>query len=219
MAFLFTFSGLYHCAFETFVKSKKAIRKNISTVNSAEFKDEIKRLKKQEYGVNAELEKLLKKFAFSTRRHSRDNEAEADDQGMKFLKNTKFNSGGAISCLHMLDTVDDSTYYSTIDLPAVFSFPDYYFKKRWIQNEAVIFGQMKVDNSSLTEKEKEKEKDSLRTHPDCPKRIATLEPIVSALKPGQNYLVDSVAFSQLKKRFAIEIIEELYQEESYSFNL
>ena len=195
--------------------SEKAIRKNISAVNSTEFKDEIKRLKKQEYGVNAELEKLLKKFAFSTRRHSRDNEAEADGQGMKFLRNTKFNSGGAISCLHMLDTVDDSTFYANVDLPSVFNFPDYYFKKRWIQNEAVIFGQMKGDNSGLTEKEK----DSLRTHPDCPKRIATLEPIVASLKTGQHFLVDSVVFSQLKNRFEVELIEELYQEESYSFNL
>ena len=195
--------------------SEKAIRKNISTVNSTEFKDEIKRLKKQEYGVNAELERLLKKFAFSVRRHSRENEAEADDQGMKFLRNTNFSKGGAISCLHMLDTVDDSSYYKTVDLPAVFNFPDYYFKKRWIQNEAVIFGQLKGDASNLTEKEK----DSLRTHPDCPKRIATLEPIVAGLKPGQNYLVDSVMFAQLKNRFAVEIIEELYREESYSYNL
>ena len=28
MAFLFTFSGLYHCAFETFAKTKKARIKN-----------------------------------------------------------------------------------------------------------------------------------------------------------------------------------------------
>ncbi|MBI3137587.1 MAG: M48 family metalloprotease [Sphingobacteriales bacterium] len=193
----------------------KSIRKNISTLNSDAFRSELKKLAKQEYGAGAGLEKLFRMLAFGFRRHSRENEAEADEMGIQFMRNTGFSGQGAISCLQTLDKVDDSSYYAGLDLPAIFNFPDYYFRKRWIQNESMIFGQMKEDGSALTEAEK----DSLRTHPDCPKRIAALEPLVLSFPAGRDFLVDAAMFNRLKDRFSVEIIEELYQEEQYALNL
>ena len=194
---------------------EKSIRKGITTVNSEAFKKEIKRLKKKEYGVNAELEKLLKKLSFNSRRHSRENEAEADLQAIKFLLPTQFELTGATSCLKMLDTVDDSAYYGVLDLPRALHLPDYPFQKRWIQNESTIFGQMKGESSGLTQNEK----DSLRTHPDCSKRISVLEPLITAASRNQAHGVDPVLFDQLKERFSIEIIEQLYRDENYSLSL
>ncbi|MBI5371563.1 MAG: M48 family metalloprotease [Sphingobacteriales bacterium] len=193
----------------------KSIRKNISTLNSEAFRSELKKLAKQEYGAGAGLEKLFRMLAFGFRRHSRENEAEADEMAIQFLRKTGFSGQGAISCLQMLDKVDDSSYYAGPDLPVIFNFPDYYFKKRWIQNESMIFSEMKGDASALTEAER----DSLRTHPDCPKRIATLEPVVLSFPAGRDFLVDAATFNRLKDRFSVEIIEELYREEQYSLNL
>lgn len=194
---------------------EKSIRKSITTVNSEEFKKEIKRLKKQEYGVNAELEKLLKKLAFNSRRHSREHEAEADLQAVKFLRPTPFALTGATDCLKMLDNVDDSAYYGVLDLQRTLDVTDYPFQKKWIQKESSIFGQMKGESSGLTQNEK----DSLRTHPDCSKRISMLAPLIAGGGRNQAYVVDSVLFGQLKERFSIEIIEQLFHDESYSLNL
>jgi len=134
--------------------SNQSIRKNVSTLNSEEFKREIKRLKRKEYGVNAEMEKLLKKFAFNSRQHSREHETEADLQAMKFLRSTRFSMSGAISCLQMLDTVDDSAFYGKLDIARLLSFNEYPFKEKWIQNESSIFGQMKEDASGLSQKKR-----------------------------------------------------------------
>ena len=195
--------------------SNQSIRKNVSTLNSEEFKREIKRLKRKEYGVNAEMEKLLKKFAFNSRQHSREHETEADLQAMKFLRSTRFSMSGAISCLQMLDTVDDSAFYGKLDITRLLSFKEYPFKEKWIQNESSIFGQMKEDASGLSQKEK----DSLRTHPDCNKRIAAIRPLISGQKGNEQFLVDSAYFFQLQKRFSLEIIEQLYREENFTLYL
>jgi predicted Zn-dependent protease len=63
--------------------SNKSIRKNVETYNSAAFQEELKRLSKQEYGVNKQLDAMLKKFAFGSRQHSRENESEADIQAFR----------------------------------------------------------------------------------------------------------------------------------------
>jgi hypothetical protein len=154
-------------------------------------------------------------LAFNSTRHSRENESEADEMAMKFLRKTNYNGQGAITCLQMLDQADDSTYYGTLQVKELFSFPDYGFKNRWIQNESTIFSQMKGDAFSLTEQEK----DSLKTHPDCLKRIGVMEPVVRSFPAGHDFLVDEAMFNRLQDRFAIEIIEELYREERYSKNL
>ncbi|HEY0355290.1 MAG TPA: M48 family metallopeptidase, partial [Flavisolibacter sp.] len=68
--------------------SNKRIRKIVEEYNSEEFKQELKKLSKQEYGAIGQLEEFMKKKEFGTRRHNRENEAEADRYAFRFLKNT-----------------------------------------------------------------------------------------------------------------------------------
>ena len=68
----------------------KAIKKYVETVNSEAFQQELKRLAKTEFGVNKQLEELSKSFAFSSRRHNRENEAAADRLAFSFMKKTGY---------------------------------------------------------------------------------------------------------------------------------
>lgn len=195
--------------------SAKSIQKMITTANSEKVRAELKKLSRQEYGAGAELDKLMKWMAFSDRRHSRENESEADELAIRFLKNTEFNGHGAITCLQMLDQSDDSTYYPPLDVKKVFGFPDFPFKSRWLQDESAIFSQLKGDTGGLTAQER----DSLQTHPDCPIRIAAMEPVIRTLSGKQDFPVDAGMFRQLQDRFSIEVIEELYQEKRHAQHL
>ena len=102
----------------------------------------------------------------------------------------------------MLDNVDDSLLFKPLKLEQVFNFPDYPFKKRWIQKESVLFSEMKEDDSPLTQKEK----DSLKTHPDCAKRILMLEDSVRKAGEGKKFLVNEQLFKQLKEDFVVEMV-------------
>jgi Zn-dependent protease with chaperone function len=197
--------------------SGKSIRKYVETVNSEEFQKELKRLSKQQYGVNTELEKLTKNLVFDGRKHSRNNEAESDRQAFKFMKKTGYNCNSILSALQLLDKIDDSSLFRPLNVEQAFNFQDYPFRKQWIKKESSIFSQVdEAESLGLTTKEK----DSLKTHPDCSKRIALLQDSVNALgNTGKSFLVNEELFKRLKKDFVAEITEYCYTGQNLSRNL
>lgn len=195
--------------------SKQSIKKYIETVTSKDFQSELKRLSKQEYGANKELEALGKTIAFNSRKHSRDKESEADRYAFSFLKQTGYDLHAITNCLQLLDKIDDSLLYKPTPLSQSFSFTDYAFKPKWTQKESSIFSEMDKKNSGLTAKEI----DSLKTHPDCLKRIDMLKDSMSHASAGASFLADENMFRQLKNDFFAEITEQCYQQESLSRNL
>jgi len=195
--------------------SNKSIKKNVETYNSVAFQNELKRLSKQEYGAGQQVDELIKKFEFGNRRHSRENETEADRYAFIFMKNTGFDCNGIKTCLQLLDKVDDSLLYQPIDPEVTFNFSSYPFKKKWIQKESAIFSQMSNDDSPLTKKER----DSLRTHPDCADRILHLEDSILRSRQGEKFIINKTLFEQLKKDFFVEIAEQQFKSNNLSRNL
>ena len=193
----------------------KAVRKYVEWRNSDELKKEIKRLGKEEYMINKKVNDVLRKLTFGDRQHSRDNESEADRQAFMFMKKTGFDCGGIKTCLQLFDKIDDSLIYKPCDPEQVFNFSGYPFKKKWIQKESALFSQMKEDDSPLTKKEK----DSLKTHPDCVKRIVMLEDSIKKVAGGKKFLVNEELFNRLKKEFYVEMTEQEYRDENLGLNL
>lgn len=196
---------------------QQAIKKYVETVNSAEFKAEVKRLSKQEYLANKQIQDFLKSIDFNNKRHSREKEGEADRQAFRFMKRTGYDCGSIRTCLQMLDKVDDTAIYGTLQLQPLLNFSEYPFKTRWIQKESAIFSQMKEGDSKLTQEEK----DSAKTHPSCTVRIKLLEDSMSqvASESRKKFIVNEELFKKLKKDFLIEMIEQSYKEDNVSINL
>jgi len=193
----------------------KAIKKYVETVNSETFKAQIKRLSKEEYRVNQQLEQLAKSIAFDIRSHGRDKESEADKMAFDLMKNTGYDPAAIRTTLELLDKVDDSLFYSKpVVLNKIFDFEEYPFKMKWIQKESSIFSQLKEDDSPLTKKEK----DSLKTHPDCSTRILQLDNLLKQ-ENGKAFIIDENMFYLLKKNFYLEMMEYCYQSEQVSRNL
>ncbi len=195
--------------------SNKAIKKNVETYNSVAFQNELKRLSKQEYGAGKQLDEMIKKHEFGNRRHSRENETEADRYAFMFMKNTGYDCNRIKTCLQLLDKVDDSLLYKSVDPELTFNFSNYPFKKKWIQKESAIFSQMSNDDSPLTKKER----DSLKTHPDCAVRILHLEDSILKTRQGEKFITNKTLFGQLKKDFFVEMAEQQFKSNNLSRNL
>jgi Zn-dependent protease with chaperone function len=196
--------------------SGKSIRKYVETIHSDEFQKELKRLSKEQYRVNEQLEKLTKSIVFDSRQHSRNNEAEADLRAFNFMKKTGYDCNSIITSLRLMDKIDDSSLFKPLELEQVFNFNGYPFKKKWIQKESAIFSQLDETDTPLTQKEK----DSLKTHPDCSKRILALTDSIQIIKTiGEKFLVDEKLFNVLKKDFFIEMNEQCYRGDNLSRNL
>ena len=183
--------------------SNKGIQQYVNTVNSEEFQQELKEIKKSKYEQNKQLAKLEKGMVFKDRRHGRLHETEADSMAVVFAQRTPYSLNGGISCLGILDNIDKDTYDTEKGLPAFFNFAEYPFKKSWIKKEEAFFG-------GLPEKKlNSKEEDSLKTHPDCKVRIEKLKGMLEKINqvPRKDFVISEERFNALKQRFGFDIIE------------
>ena len=181
----------------------KAILQYVNTVYSDDFQRELKDIKKTKYEKNKELDKLSKSITFKSRRHGREHETEADSMGLVFMQHSGFNVKESLTCLALLDSIDSERYVPGPELERYFNFAEYPFQKSWVKKEAAFFGG--IADLKLTGKEK----DSLKTHPDCKIRVARLTPSVEKLNTvsGSNFVVSESKFNELRQRFRYEIIE------------
>jgi predicted SprT family Zn-dependent metalloprotease len=83
------------------------VEKSIAMLTSDEFKQELKDIKKADYGKYERFRKLMKGLTVESGRHSTYKESEADSLGVVLIKNAGFNIMNASKVLLKLDKVDD----------------------------------------------------------------------------------------------------------------
>ena len=88
---------------------------------------ELRKIERQTYGAGQSARELFKKLAYESRRHQREREEEADEWGLKYLKNTKYNAKAAQRVLEILDSIDEEKYTSSTHLSTVFNAKEYPF--------------------------------------------------------------------------------------------
>jgi len=192
--------------------SNQNIEQTVNTLYSEQFQKELKKLSKQQYGRNAEAEKLLKNLTFKNQRYSREFEESADSMAIELMKNTEFDIHEALSCLALLDSVDHTKYDSRFALEKVFSFQNYPFKKSWLEEDAFRFA---------STEEEQKEAELLKTHPDCAVRIDRIKEKVNRYykNNSKRFVVDERMFNELKSAFDYDIIKYYHQHKNISVAL
>jgi hypothetical protein len=181
--------------------SENSIAEYVETLYSAETQQTLKAVKRSQFNKAEQLDLLTTKLSFDSRRHSRDHETEADSLAVELLKNTRFDLQGAMSTLSLLDTVDSNSFNTAELLKLNFNANEYPFKVRWLKKPSGLQGGVADPAESAAN-------DSLKTHPDCIKRIAKLQPLINkAESSGRNtFLIDSVRFRELQTQFDYEIV-------------
>jgi Zn-dependent protease with chaperone function len=197
--------------------SNKSIARYVNTVYSDEFQKELKRIQKTEYQKRQHAETLVKNLAFRNRRHSREHETEADSLALEWMKNTAFDVRESISCLSLLDSVDRDKYDINPELEQVFHSKDYPFQAQWVKKEEGMFSAM----AASTEDEAKRERDSLKTHPDCSNRIKRISARVDQYYKGNSrtFVISEEQFERLQNDFDYEIIEHCYRSQNISRSL
>lgn len=144
----------------------RAIAKRFDLLYSKEAKREMASIARQK-NASEKARAYLSELTYEHRRHSRENESEADSLAAVFLARTRYDASQASGALRMLDTIDNDFHTPRFDLKTTFDFPDYPFKIKWLEEENTLFRDgARVFDGALN-------KDSLKTHPDCRHR-ATL---------------------------------------------
>lgn len=194
----------------------KGIQKYVNTVYDDEFQKELKRIAKQQYEKNKRLNELEKSIAFTSRRHSRSHESEADSVAIEFMKNTDFSLEEAKTSLAMLDSIDNDKYNIEPAISKYFNHPSYPFKKSWTKQDDDFFG---AASKKVSEKDK-KLIDSLKTHPDCMKRVDNITAMVTRYsKPGTILSVNEADSKRWQQAYDYEVIAYAYKRDNISLAL
>jgi len=175
------------------------INQYVKTVYSDEFQQKLKNIQKLAYLQNNQLEAVATNLLFKNRRHSRAFEQAADSMALELMKNTNYDIREALTCLALLDSADKDKYNEDLILEKHFNFSLFPFKKSWIENDELVFN--KGDDN-------ETHNDSLKTHPDCAKRITDLKSKVVEYtkKNSKKFIVSESKFNSLKNQYDYEII-------------
>ena len=160
----------------------------VETLNSKDVKEQIKKVKKSEYGKRKVYNDLVEKLNYNFLKRSRSAEIQADSLGLLMFSKTKFNKLSSISALKNLDLSDAVVFNEDSKIRTHFHFDNYPFKEGWLQKEQELFDlKEKADDYSLN-------KDSLKTHPDIPLRVELLSKMIqekrNAIAASTNKLQD-----------------------------
>ena len=194
--------------------SENSMQRYVETVNSEEVQTSLHKIKGSDYHKREQLQNLVKGLTFDSRRHSRDHEAQADSMAVQLMRNTSFGVHCALTALAVLNNIDNDSLDIGSILPAMFNAPEYPFRKKWLMHdEGLLGGHAKFANEEMA--------DSLKTHPDCGKRILILEKLMKdwTQSAASQFVVDSFTFASLKIQFRYETIEYAYLSENYSESL
>lgn len=194
--------------------SNSNIHQYVNTVYSEDFQRKLKEIQRSGYGQNSQLEALGKNLLFKNRRHGRAFEHAADSMAVELLKNTRFDLHESLNALGLLDSADKDKYTGKLALEKQLQLPSFAFQKSWLESDDLHFGASKGE-------EQKQEADSLKTHPDCSKRIEALKPQVARYaQPGaRKFVVNEAQFQRLKTQFDYEIVAYCFQNKQVSKSL
>ncbi len=195
---------------------QKGLKKRMDQFYDKQFQKELKKTVKEEFNVIDKVNLLALKYTLTAYYHNRSQEKAADSLGYLFLSKTKFNSNEAVAALDNLKHTDEAPYNDSIDYQKFFKCPTstFDFKKLKPYKPSNIF--------SISAEELAKEdslKDSLRTHPDCDKRMAYIRDLMKSKAPATGSPLDSAAFKKVQWACAMEMIVSFYYYEYYDQSL
>ena len=166
-----------------------------------------KSLKKQAdtYGKLA----VVKDIVYDDARYSRIKEHEADSMAVVLLRNTTYQWQVYEKVLNILDSADYPEIAQRPDLRSWFNFSRYPFKDKWLEPPQPGLG--RSSDTGLFSS------DSLKSHPNIPRRIAYIDSIYSHGKgeKGYNPAHDPIN-SSLKERIDLELAPSAYVLNNYA---
>lgn len=190
----------------------KGIREKVNKLYNKSAQKELKEIQQEVYNRFTKLKEFYEDKVYDLTKHHRYKESQADSLALIYLSNTEYSNEAAIHCLQKLDSINYVKYGGPINFEQIFQNDDYPIKSRWYEKEESIF--------EVGEKVKLFDDDSLKTHPDCQKRIASLKQNESLLnQDGQLFIQKKADFDGIVSISDFEIIQHLLAQEDYSIAL
>jgi Zn-dependent protease with chaperone function len=192
----------------------KRVKEFTRTNFDTNLEKEIRSIKHGQYETYSKHKELMRKLGFSFSKHSREDEFDADSVGFVYLLNASYSPMGSYRTMEILDSVEVKEYKLNVDFRKHFTFAEYAFKDSWL----------KYEKSSFMHKKPEDEfgnSDTLKSHPDCMKRLARLKEItVTHFTDKKDVQVrEAATVNSVAKRCGFELVDSEHHFRNYGKSL
>jgi hypothetical protein len=161
------------------------------------LKKQIASVRSSPYRQYSKLKAIFNGLGLSLTKHSRGSENEADSVGLSYFLKTSYNELAAIRTMQILDKADKGLYQQNIDLKKHFDFKEFPFKSAWAS-----YSKSDIVYAPLSEGDS----DTLKTHPNCQKRIARMKKQLQIQTIDTARLVAGIDFAPVAQLSAFEMI-------------
>lgn len=192
----------------------QAIERYVNNLYSKETQKKLKSIERGRVDKEEKTMGLLKGMTYSSRRHSRFKESEADSLGFVLLSHTRYAPSAAWGALRMLDSIDHLNW-PPIAYKTLLDAPQFPFQDAWLTGPAK--SALSLQAAAL--QEERVVDDSLRTHPDCQKRMELIKKQAGKPGAGSLFVQPEANFQQLKTWSQYELIENSHHFRDYGRSL
>ena len=154
---------------------QKGLLEYLDLKHDKALQKEYKKIVKEEYNMIARLTSLMQNASLNNLYHKRSYEQQADSLGYLMLRRSGFDASQAYTTLQLLDKVDEPFSQDEVALSKYFG----------CENNYNIFDSKPKSAGSIFAVQKEAPSafaisDTLKTHPDCKKRMLYIEQLAKA---------------------------------------
>ena len=186
----------------------KSYGEYVRYLTSPEYKQKVKEVFHDRYGRGERAEAMLKNILYSRKRKSRKQEMEADSLGLLLYLNAGYPAPDYIRVMHILDSVDTEKDSLRRD-----------FLRRWFNTPSQPFDEewLYLEDFTAYHYRKDKDEDSLKSHPDMKLRAERLEKMLREINNQKSSSSPKIHpyFNELKKRAGYEKVFNLYYRREY----
>lgn len=175
-----------------------------------DLKKKLMEIRASEFNRYSRMKALMKEMGISMGSHSREHELEADSIGLTFFIRAGYNPASAIRCMEILDSVDVTQDKRMPELRKTFQTTHYAFKDSWL-----TYKQSTVWHKPLTSEED----DTLKTHPDCQRRIRNMQAFFKANGVVVGHDQMSEAYHTVRESARFDLADTEYHFKNYGKSL
>lgn len=148
---------------------ERGLRTQLTKIHSKELRREVKRIVAEEYNISSKLKALALGLSLNSTYHHRQYEKQADSLGYTLLKRTSFDAKQAYRVLQLLDKIDQPFSAEPLALGQYFGCAGFPYPLPEAPARSKSIFTVAAPTKTVLETT-----DTLKTHPDCAKRMRYL---------------------------------------------
>jgi Zn-dependent protease with chaperone function len=190
-----------------------SIHERLSTIHGREMKREVRRIVQAEYNINSRMKALVMGLSLNGTYHQRQHERQADSLGYVLLRRTRYEAPQAHRALQLLDQIDQPASSEPLELARYFSctaFPKS-FEKAPAKPQSIFA-------VAAREKTVPETTDTLKSHPDCAKRMRYMRELARGLvAEGPQPIAPE--FARVRALSRLEVVQSWFDTSCYDHAL